>query len=134
MLEAELKVPPLADHSTPMGSLVVAMTERVWLTARLPRFGEIVTLIPCTPAITVIVAVAVLLLLLTEVAVSVTVAGEGTLAGAVYVIATPEPLAADDKTPHVAPEQPVPASDQVTPPFCLSFWTVAVKFWFPPFA
>ena len=60
------------------------MTDRVWLTARPPRFGEIVTLMPRpTPAVTVIVAVNVLLLLLTDVAVNVTVAGEGTLAGAV---------------------------------------------------
>src|SRR6516165_4456606 len=83
-LEAGLKPPPLADHLTPNGSLVVAMTDRVWLTARPPRFGEIVPLMPCaTPAVTVIVAVNVLLLLLTDVAVNVTVAEEGTLAGAV---------------------------------------------------
>src|SRR6516165_10247274 len=48
-------------------------------------------------------------------------------------MATPEPLAAADKLPQVAPEQPVPASDQVTPAFCLSFWTIAVKGW-PAFA
>jgi hypothetical protein len=30
--------------------------------------------------------------------------------------------------PHVAPEQPVPESDHVTPLFCESFWTEALKF------
>ena len=49
-------------------------------------------------------------------------------------MATPEPLAGDDKLPQVIPEQPVPASDQVTPAFGLSLLTVAVKFWLPPFA
>jgi hypothetical protein len=29
--------------------------------------------------------------------------------------------------PHVAPEQPAPERDQVTPLFCESFWTEAVK-------
>jgi hypothetical protein len=30
--------------------------------------------------------------------------------------------------PHVAPEQPVPESDHVTPLFCESFCTAALKF------
>ena len=77
-LEVGLNIPPVADHLTPEGSLVVAKKDRVWFTVRPPRCGEIVT-----PAATVIVAVNVLLLLLTDVAVNVTVAEEGTLAGAV---------------------------------------------------
>jgi len=63
----------------------------------------------------------------TEVAVSVTVAGLGTLPGAVYVIATPEALAAADKVPHVAPLHPAPDKVQVTPRFCRSFVTVATN-------
>jgi hypothetical protein len=50
------------------------------------------------------------------------------------LIGTPEALEFDDKVPQVVPEQPVPASDHVTPWFCLSFWTVAVKVWVPPLA
>ena len=45
------------------------------------------------------------------------------------MIATPEALLAADKVPHVAPLQPVPVSVHVTPLFCVSFVTVAVKFW-----
>lgn len=64
----------------------------------------------------------------TDFAVTVTVAGEGTTAGAVYVIATPDALDDVERTPHAAPEQPVPLSDHVTPLFCASLATVAVKF------
>ena len=53
----------------------------------------------------------------TEVAVTVTDPG-GTAAGAVY-----KPAA--EIVPQVAPEQPVPESDQVTPLFCKSLDTVA---------
>jgi hypothetical protein len=56
----------------------------------------------------------------TEVAVTVTVAGEGTALGAVY-----RPV--EEMTPHVAPEQPAPESDQVTPLFCASLETVGVN-------
>src|SRR5260221_370848 len=44
-------------------------------------------------------------------------------------MAAPEALLAADKVPHVAPLQPVPVSVHVTPLFCVSFVTVAVKFW-----
>jgi hypothetical protein len=53
----------------------------------------------------------------TEVAVRVTVAGEGTAAGAVYVIAVPEALEAEDNVPQAAPVHPAPANVQVTPLF-----------------
>ena len=83
-LEVELKLPPVANHLTPEGSLVVPVTERVCVTVRPARLGVIVTLMfPVVGEVTVIVALAVLLLVATDVAVSVTVAGEGTLAGAV---------------------------------------------------
>jgi hypothetical protein len=83
-------------------------------------------------AVTVIVAVPFFVPSVTEVAVSVTLAGTGTLLGAVYVIAAPEALEGADKVPHVAPLQPVPESAQVTPLFCESFVTVAVKFCVSP--
>jgi hypothetical protein len=83
VLEVELKLPPVADQLTPVESLVVAVTEKVWATARAARLGEIVMLMPAVAEVTVIVALAFLLLLLTDVAVRVTTAGEGTLAGAV---------------------------------------------------
>jgi hypothetical protein len=94
-----------------------------------PRTGLIVTERPdTTTGTTVIVADAVFDVSATDFAVRVTVAGEGTTAGAVYVIATPEALALVESTPHVAPEQPVPLSVHVAPLFCASFVTVAVKF------
>ena len=43
------------------------------------------------------------------------------------MIAIPEALDVVDKLPHVAPLQPVPLSVHVTPWFCPSFETVAVK-------
>ena len=76
---------------------------------------------------TVIVAAAVLVVSVTDVAVSVTVAGVGTLAGAVYVMAVPEALEFAESLPQVAPMQPGPASVQVTPLPCKSFVTVAIN-------
>jgi len=63
----------------------------------------------------------------TEVAVKVTAAGLGTLAGAVYVMGAPDALEAVDNVPQVAPLHPVPARLHVTPLFCESFCTVALK-------
>ena len=60
-------------------------------------------------------AAADLLLSATEVAVRVTEAGLGALAGAVYVTGTPDALDVADSVPQVAPLQPAPDSDQVTP-------------------
>ena len=88
-------------------------------------FGDSVTLIGS--GATVIVALPDFVLSVTDVAVSVTVAGVGTVAGAVYVIATPDALAVVDKPPHVAPEQPAPPSVQFTPCASRSFVTVAVN-------
>jgi hypothetical protein len=77
-------------------------------------------------AVTVIVAAAVLLVSVADLAVSVTTAGEGTLTGAVYVIAVPDALDVADNVPHAAPEQPAPLNVHVTPLVCVSFVTVAV--------
>jgi hypothetical protein len=79
-------------------------------------------------AVTVMVAETVRVLSATDFAVNVTVAGAGTLAGAVYVMATPEALEAAESVPQAAPLHPAPESDQVTPLFCASLETVAVKF------
>jgi hypothetical protein len=83
-------------------------------------------------AVTVIVAAAVLLVSATDFAVSVTIAGAGTLAGAVYVIAAPDALDAADNVPQAAPVQPAPVNVQVTPLFWVSFVTVAVTPWVFP--
>jgi hypothetical protein len=83
-------------------------------------------------AVTVIVALALRVLSVAEVALIVTVAGDGRLAGAVYVIAVPEALEAADKVPQAAPLQPAPDNVQFTPLFCESFVTVAVKFCVSP--
>jgi hypothetical protein len=63
----------------------------------------------------------------TEVAVSVTVAGDGIVAGAVYVIAIPEGLVDAESVPHLVPVHPAPDNAHVTPLFCVSFATVAVN-------
>ena len=43
----------------------------------------------------------------------------------------PEALVEDESDPQVVPEQPAPASAQLTPLFCESLVTVAVKFCVP---
>jgi hypothetical protein len=75
-------------------------------------------------AVTVMVADADFVPSATEVAFIVTVAVVGTAAGAVYVA---DVVVTFVSVPHVAPEQPVPESDHVTPLFCESFCSVAVK-------
>ena len=87
---------------------------------------------PPEVAVTVIVAAAFLVVSATAVAVKVIVAGEGTLAGAVYVIAAPDALVAAERVPQAAPVQPVPLKAQLTPIFCESLVTVAVKACVPP--
>jgi hypothetical protein len=62
---------------------------------------------------------------LTDVADSVTVAGLGTAAGAVYVIAVPEALVVADSAPH--PPAVAHEAAHVTPFAALSLLTVAVK-------
>jgi hypothetical protein len=42
-------------------------------------------------------------------------------------MATPEALEAAESVPQAAPLHPAPLSDQVTPRFCESFCTVAVR-------
>jgi hypothetical protein len=76
-------------------------------------------------AVTVIVAAADFVPSATDVAFSVTVAGAGTPAGAVYVA---DVVVTFVSVPQLAPEQPVPESDHVTPLFCESFCTAALKF------
>jgi hypothetical protein len=95
--------------------------------------GETATIMGCA-ALSVMVAEADLLASDTEVAVSVTVAGVGTLAGAVYVMEMPDALLLAESVPQVAPVQPAPVSDQLTPLFCASFVTVAEKGFVPPLA
>jgi hypothetical protein len=53
----------------------------------------------------------------TEVAVRVTVAGDGIVAGAVYVIAIPDGLAGAESVPHLEPVHPAPDKAHVTPLF-----------------
>src|SRR5262249_36171763 len=100
----------------------------VWLVVMAARFGDTatVTLVGCCE--TVMVAELEREASRTDVAVSVTVAGVGTAAGAVYVVGGPEALEEVESDPQVAPLQPVPARVQVTPLFCESLVTVAVKF------
>jgi hypothetical protein len=90
--------------------------------------GVTATLIGTGAAVMVSVAVAVLDVSATDVAVSVTVAGDGTAAGAVYVIATPEALDVADSVPQDTPVHPAPAIFHVTPLFWSSFWSVAAMF------
>jgi len=94
----------------------IAENANVCLGVSAPRLGAIVTV---TLAAGVIVTVAVpdFVLSATDFAVRETVAGEGTTAGAVYVIATPEALVLAESVPQVAPEHPVPLSVHVTPLF-----------------
>ena len=87
-----------------------------------PGFTE--TEIGDEAAVTVIVADADFVPSDTEVAFSVTVAGAGTAAGAVYVA---EVVVTFVNVPHAAPAHPVPERDHVTPLFCESFCTAAVK-------
>ncbi|HLK05300.1 MAG TPA: hypothetical protein VKT53_12740 [Candidatus Acidoferrum sp.] len=124
-------VPLVADHVTPAAPtsfVTVAVKFMLCPMVNPPRTGLIETDNPETTAgTTVIVAVPVREVSVTDFAVSVTVAGEGTAAGAMYVIATPEALEFVDNVPQVTPLHPVPESAQVTPLFCKSFVTVAVK-------
>jgi len=83
-------------------------------------------------AVMVIVAVSDLVLSATAIAVSTTVAGLGRPAGAVKVIDIPDALELADSVPQLAPLQPAPETDQLTPLFWLSPDTVAVKVVFAP--
>jgi hypothetical protein len=88
--------------------------------------GDTPTEIAAAPAM-VIVAAADLDTSVTEVAISVTVAGDGIVAGAVYVIAVPDGLVDAESVPHLEPVHPAPDKAHVTPLFCASLATVAVN-------
>ena len=83
-----------------------------------------------------IVTLAVALESATEVAVSVIVGGFGACAGAVYVMAVPEREVVVESVPHAFVPQFAPVMLQITPLFCASFCTLAVKLcdWFTPSA
>jgi hypothetical protein len=126
-----LNVPDDAVHVTPApptSFATVALTASAWFNTNPIAFGEIVTATPAgggSPAMTVIVAELDFVPSVAEVAVSVTVAGLGTVAGAVYVIAAPEALVVADNDPH--PLGVAHDAAHVTPFAALSFATVAVK-------
>jgi hypothetical protein len=63
----------------------------------------------------------------TDVAVIVTVPADTALAADVYVTAAPDALVVGEIEPQAAPVQLVPEIDQITPRFCASFATFAVK-------
>jgi hypothetical protein len=92
----------------------------------LAEVGDTATEIAAALAM-VIVAAADFDTSVTEVAVSVTVAGEGIVAGAVYVIAIPDGLVDAESVPHFEPVHPAPDKAHVTPSFCVSPATVAVN-------
>lgn len=89
--------------------------------------AESVTIIARGGAVIVTIAETDFVPSATEVAVTVTVAGVGTVGGAVYVTAAPDTLDEGDTPPQAAPLQPDPETAHVTPLFCESFATVAVK-------
>ena len=72
----------------------------------------------------VIVAVADLVESVTEVAVTVTVAGFGAEPGALYLVAAPLAVDADEKLPHGEPPQ---LTVQLTPALAVSLLTMAVR-------
>ena len=118
---------PESDHVTPLfceSFCSVAVKAAVVDTCTDVEVGLTPTEIGNGAAVTVIVADADFVPSATEVALSVTVAGIGTAAGAVYVA---DVVVTFVSVPQLAPEQPVPESDHVTPLFCESFCNVAVK-------
>ncbi len=119
---------PESDHVTPLfceSFCSVAVKAAVVDTCTEVEVGLTPTEIGNGAAVTVIVADADFVLSATDVAFSVMVAGVGTDAGAVYVA---DVVVTFVSVPHVAPEQPVPERDHVTPLFWESFCTAALKF------
>ena len=115
-----LQLAPKSTQVTPLfceSFWIVAV--KFWLppVGTLTDGGDTVTTIAPGAAVTVIVAAADLLPSATDVALSVTSGGEGTLAGAVYVMATPEPLEVAVSVPQATPLQPALESNQTTPLF-----------------
>ena len=118
---------PEIDHVTPLfceSFCTAAVKAAVVETCTDVERGLTPTEIGSGAAVTVIVADADFVPSVTEVAFRVTVTGVGTDAGAVYVA---DVVVTFVRVPQLAPEQPVPGSDQVTPLFCESFCNVAVK-------
>ncbi len=129
---APLHEAPEALHVTPAPptSLVtVAVKFRFCDTVNPPRFGVTVTLTDplLLPAVSVIMAETVFEVSVTDVAFRATIAGDGSDAGAVYVIAIPDELVDAESVPHAVPMHPAPDKAHVTPLFCVSFATVAVN-------
>jgi hypothetical protein len=127
--EAPLHPVPDTVHITPLfcaSLLTVAANCIVFVTFTEAVVGD--TLTATAAEVNLIVVVALLVASAIEVAVRVTAAGDGTTAGALYVTAL---VVAADSVPQAAPLHPVPEIDQLTPLFCGSFVTVAVKFCVP---
>ena len=78
-------------------------------------------------AVTVITEVSFLVPSSSEVAIRLMVGGEGTAAGALYIIESPDLLRVVESVPQAEPEQPDPESAQVKPLFSISFCTTAVN-------
>jgi len=126
---APLQPVPESVQFTPLfcASFVTLATKFcVWPTCTLAVIGEIPTAI-IGPVVTVIAADADLLPSARDVAVSMIGTWEGTVPGAVYVIGAPDALVVADNVPQKAPLQFGLDSDQLTPLFCGSFVTVAVR-------
>jgi hypothetical protein len=119
---ASVQVTPLACESFCTLAENVCVAPPV---ATLAVVGDTLTVIAGF-AVSVIVAPADLVESETDVAVSAIVP-DGTAAGAAKTTVAPELLDVGAILPHVAPEQPVPLSDHVTPFAALSFVTVAAK-------
>jgi hypothetical protein len=126
---AALHPAPASAQVTPLfaeSPVTVAVKFTVPLASTVDVVCESETATPAAaPAVIVIVADADFVPSATDVAVIVTVAGFGTAAGAVYVVAAPEALVVADSDP-----QPLAVAQEtahVTPLFALSFETVAVN-------
>jgi hypothetical protein len=87
--------------------------------------ADAVTTIAPGAGVTVIVAAADFVKSATDVAVRVTSAGNGTLAGAVYVMGASDLLKVAESRPQERPPQPGPLSLQTTPLLSALFATVA---------
>jgi hypothetical protein len=118
---------PMSVHVTPLfaeSPVTVAVKLELLLTTTIAVGCESETATPAaTPEAIVIVAEADFVPSVTDVAVMVTVAGLGTVAGAVYVVAVPDAEVIAESEPQPFAQE----SAQVTPLLALSFVTVAVN-------
>ncbi len=121
-------LPQVTDQVTP--ALVLSLVTTAANAALVVAASEVggaglrATVMGAAGAVIVIEAVTDLVESDTEVAVTVTVAGLGTLAGAVNVVAVPLAVEVGVTLPQDEPPQ---VTVQVTPPFALSLLTTAVK-------